>query len=139
MLPLHRSVVWQKANEALSNLRGRMAAAGLDPSHVTGSIVYIEEAAPDEPRLIDMEYGFETTDQRRAAVFEQLGRDDVIAIGMIFTQIDWHGGTDGGRADAYFPYQFTGLSERGMAALKAAATKEYIANGPNIQVVTKEN
>src|ERR1700712_3081881 len=54
-LPLHRMVVWQRATDALSNLRARMTAAGLNPEHITAAIVYIEAVNPDLPRVLLMQ------------------------------------------------------------------------------------
>jgi hypothetical protein len=112
--PLHRTVVWQKATGALSNLRARMSAAKLNPNDVTAAIVFIEGANPDRPNVLLMD------DQK--AAFEQLGRDDVIALGMIFSQFD-----EQTKQQAIFPYQFMGLNERGIKVLRAAATLQDLA------------
>jgi hypothetical protein len=113
-LPLHRMVVWQRATDALSNLRARMTAAKLNPDDVTAAIVFIERDNPDQPNVLLMD------DQQ--AAFEQLGRDDVIALGMIFRQFD-----EQTKQQSTFPYQFMGLNERGMDVLKKAATQQVVA------------
>jgi hypothetical protein len=115
-LPLHRTVVWQRATDALINFRTRMSAAKLDPSHVTAAIVYIESANPDKPHFLLLEEQGKTPEQSRAEAFEQLGRDDVIALGMLFRQFDAQS-----KQQATFPYQFTGLNERGIAVLRSGA------------------
>jgi len=117
LVPLHRSVVWQKATKALADFRGRMAAASLNPKHVDAAIVFIELAAPDSPRVLLLETEGQTPEESRAAAFEVLGRDDVIALGMIFRQFD-----EQSQQQSTFPYQFMGLNERGVGVLKAAAT-----------------
>jgi hypothetical protein len=115
-LPLHRMVVWVRANGALANLRERMSAAKLNPEHVTAAIVYIETADPDKPQFALLESKQRTPDECRFDAFEDLGRDDVIAIGMIFDQYDEKTGQH-----ITFPYQFTGLNERAIAVLRKAA------------------
>lgn len=114
-IPLHRTVVWQKATDALVNLRARMSAANLDPAHVTASIVFIESAAPDSPQMIAMEKPGRSLEECRAFVYETIGRDDVIALGMIFEQYD-----EQAKEMAAFPYQFMGLNERGISVMRSA-------------------
>jgi len=118
-LPMHRTVVWQKAMDALAAFRARMTAAKLNPNHATAAIVFIELADPDRPHmlLLEEEIGKPSENCRQKA-FEQLGRDDVIALGMVFRQFDAEKGKEG--EFTRFPYQFTGLNERGIAVLRKA-------------------
>jgi hypothetical protein len=105
--PLHPLVVWNRATEALTSFRGRMKAAKLNPNHVDAVIVFIEAANPDTPRFLELE---------QKQVLKQLGRADVIALGMLFKQFDAIK-----KQQAIFPHLFMGLNERGMAVLKKAA------------------
>ncbi len=125
--PLDRRVVWRKAIEALADFRARMAAAGLDPNDVEGVIVCIEGAAPDRPRTLLVEGAGMKAEEWKALAFEQLGRDDVLALGMIFRQYDR--GAKGSGVNAVFPFQFTGLSEQGVAVLRTAATELHTLLG----------
>lgn len=115
-LPLHRTVVWQRASDALASFRTRMRGAKLDPRHVTAAIVFIESANPDQPHFLLLDEEGKTPEQSREVAFKELGRDDVIALGMIFRQFD-----DRSKQQSTFPYQFTGLTERGIAVLRKAA------------------
>src|ERR1700690_3400108 len=87
-LPLHRTVAWSKATEALSSFRERMTAVGLEPNHVEAGIVFIELTNPDLPQFLPMEGNDKDDEEWKRAAFEQLGRDDVIALGMVFRQFD---------------------------------------------------
>jgi hypothetical protein len=120
--PLHPVVVWRRANEAVSSFRSRMTAAELKPRHVAAAIVYVERAAPDQPRLLALEEKGKSPEEMQSAAFEVLGRPDVIALGLIFGQID-----ERTKQKAIFPYLFFGLNQRGMAVLKKAAAKELAA------------
>jgi hypothetical protein len=120
-MPLHRVVVWQRATDALANFRSRMTAAKLNPNHVTAAIVAIETADPDRPHPLLLEEEGKTPVQCRETAFETLGRDDVIALGMIFRQFD-----EQSKQQATFPYQFMGLNERGMTVLRKAALDQEI-------------
>jgi hypothetical protein len=122
-LPLHRMVVWHRASEALSNFRARMAAAKLNPKDVEALIVYIENTEPDTPRVLLLEEEGKTPGQCQMAAFKELGRDDVIAIGMLFRQFDTLS-----KQQFTFPYQFVGLNERGVAVLKKAAMMQVGAS-----------
>jgi hypothetical protein len=126
--PLQRTVVWRKATEALSNIRDRMVAAKLKPEHVSGAVVYVETGSPDESRVLPVQQRDKTLEESQAAAYEILGRDDVIALGMIFTQYDEHAGKL-----AVFPFQFMPLNERGIAVLRQAATEaqDLVANLKN--------
>lgn len=128
-VPLHRLVVWQRATDALSNLRARMSAANLNPNHVSAVIVFIELTDPETPRLLLLEKEGKTPEQCREAAFETLGRDDVIALGMVFKQFD-----EQSRQQTTFPYQFMGLTERGVYVLRTAATS-LVAVGELTKVV----
>ena len=116
MVPLHRTAVWQKATDALANLRERMTAANLNPEHVTASIIFIEIAAPDTPQMIALDKPGRSLEECRELVFETIGRDDVIALGLIMQQYD-----EAANQTAAFPYFFMRLNERGMAVMLAAA------------------
>lgn len=118
-LPLHRTVVWQRATDALEKLRGEMRAAKLDAKHVTAAIVYIESTDPTAPHVIPLGEEGKSLDDIRPVAFETLGRDDVLAIGMVFAQYD-----EQAKKQAIFPYQFTGLSPDGIAVLRKAATDQ---------------
>jgi hypothetical protein len=115
-LPLHPLVVWKRAMESLLRFRTLMSLAKLRPEHVTAAIVYIESADADQPRVLLLEQEGKTEEECKKAVFEQLGHDDVIALGMIFRQFD-----ERDKKQATFPYQFTGLNARGIAVLRKAA------------------
>ncbi len=120
--PLHPAVVWQRANAALADFRGRMVAAGLDSGDAVAYIVYVGLPDIDEPKklAIDGTEGEDTTpeDHRRTA-FEALSAPDTLALGLVFVQMDRKAGEHGQRA--VFPYQFMGLSLRAQAVLKRAA------------------
>jgi len=114
-LPLHRLTVWQRATEALANLRARMSAAKLNPEHVKAAIVYYQP--PDtNPHLLLLESEQRTDEQCKMDAFETLGRDDVFAIGMVFDQYDELSGQQ-----ITFPFQFTGLTEDMIVSLRLAA------------------
>jgi hypothetical protein len=113
--PLHPAVLWQRAVDALALLRARMQAAGLKPEHAEAAIVYVERAAPDEPRVF-------TLAEDRIRALELFASEDVIPLGMIFTQHD-----EQTRQRAIFPYLFFGLNQRGMAVLRKAAEREIAA------------
>ena len=116
MVPLHRTAVWQKATDALANLRERMRAANLNPEHVAASIVFIELAAPDTPQMIAMEKPGRSLEECKEVAYETIGRDDVIALGLIMQQYD-----EAAKQSIAFPYFFMRLNERGMAVMLAAA------------------
>jgi hypothetical protein len=118
VLPLHPSVVWKKATDALSDFRARMIAANppLNPGHAVALIVFIEIASPDKPQFIAIEEEVgKNCEKCQTKVFEQLSRGDVIALGMVFRQFD-----EKTSQFVRFPYQFTGLNERGIAVLQNA-------------------
>jgi hypothetical protein len=114
-LPLHATVVWKRAYDALSRFRVLMALEKLEQKDVTAAIVFIEQADPDQPHMLLMEENGKTDEECKQEVFAQLGRPDVIALGMIFRQFDAKE-----KKQTTFPYQFTGLNERGIAVLKKA-------------------
>jgi hypothetical protein len=115
-LPLHPRVVWERAYVALSRFRTLMSIEKLDPKHVTAAIVFIEEADPDQPRVLLLEEEGKSEEECKQAVFEQLGRHDVQALGMLFRQFDAEK-----KQQSTFPHLFVGLNARGMAVLKKAA------------------
>ncbi|GGG71864.1 hypothetical protein [Edaphobacter dinghuensis] len=119
-LPLHRTVVWQRAADAVNKFRSEMIAAKLNPHHVDAAIVYIEAANPELPHFILLDDESRSLDEIRAAAFDILGRDDVLALGMLFKQHD-----EQTKQDVTFPYLFTGLSVNGIAVLRKAATNQY--------------
>ncbi|HEY2363486.1 MAG TPA: hypothetical protein VGK36_20360 [Candidatus Angelobacter sp.] len=119
--PLHPAVVWRRAQEALADFRGRMSAASLNPRHAAAVIVFIEKADSEKPCFTFLEEKGKTSEEMQKAVFETLSRADVIALGMIFVQLD-----EQTQQKAIFPYLFFGLNERGMAVLKRAAELEYV-------------
>ncbi|WP_334266861.1 hypothetical protein [Edaphobacter sp. HDX4] len=94
-----------------------MATANLSPTDVTAAIVYVESADPEVPHFILLDEEGKSLEDIRAVAFEILGRDDVVAIGMVFKQYDAQASKQ-----AIFPYQFTGLSPNGIAVLRKAAT-----------------
>ena len=121
VLPLHPVVVWNKAADALSDFRARMATAKLDPDHVEAAIVFIEMADQDAPKLLALEQETgEPSEKCRQATFKQLSRSDVIALGMIFRQFDKKR-----KSATVFPYQFMGLNDRGLAVMRRAATETH--------------
>jgi hypothetical protein len=121
-LPLHRMVVWQRAAEALANFRTRMAAAELNPNDAGAVIVYVETSNPDLPHFLELECPGKTPEESKLAAFEVLGRDDVIALGMLFGQFD-----EQAKKQAIFPYQFVGLNERGLSVLRSAGLLQHAA------------
>ncbi len=123
-VPLHRTVVWHKAMRALIDFRSRMADAGLDPTDAKAEIVCLEATDPQTPQFLPLEEKGKLPEQTREDAFRTLGRDDVIAIGLVFEQWDWHGGNDGQPAIATFPYRFMGLSPHSAALLKACAIQQ---------------
>jgi len=127
-LPLHRKVVWDRAWEALLRFRVLMALEKLQEKHVTAAIVYIEMADPDKPHILLLEEEGKTPEECQKAAFEQLGRDEVIALGMIFRQFD-----ERDKKQVTFHYQFTGLNPRGLAVLRRAAELQE-----KIGVLTKD-
>lgn len=120
MEPLHPTVVWRRANEAISSFRERMVGAKLNPRHVEGAIIFVEQSAPEEPRFLALEERGKTPGQMEVAAFEVLSRPDVLALGMICAQHD-----DGAKQRAIFPYLFFSLNKRGMDVLKKAAAMQY--------------
>jgi hypothetical protein len=114
--PMHRTVVWKKATDALSNFRERMVAATLNPAHVDARIVYVTLAKPDTPLQLQIDGPPKDAEVWKQEALETLGADDVLALGMIFLQYD-----AAAEHQSIFPYQFTGLSERGQAVLRRAA------------------
>jgi hypothetical protein len=111
--PLHPTVAWQRATEALADFRARMAAVGLNPQYADAAIVFIQSADQDQPHLLGL------SEDARGTAYETLARGDVIALGMLFAQID-----ERSKQKAIFPKLFFGLSERGMAVLRRAAEIE---------------
>lgn len=114
-LPLHPRVVRDRAYAALSRLRTLMSIEKLEPTDVTAAIVYIDEANPDQHHVLLMEVEGKTDEECKQAVFETLGRPDVIALGMIFRQFDAKE-----KKQTTFPHLLAGLNERGVAVLKKA-------------------
>lgn len=117
-LPLHPSVVWQRSIGALTDLRTRMEAAKLDPKHATASLVLITEENPIEPILFSIGTEAKSLEQLRTDLFALLASGSAMAIGLIFRQYD-----EEAKNIAFFPYQFTGLSEAGVLVLKIAALR----------------
>jgi hypothetical protein len=122
LVPMHRTVVWNKATEALANLRSRMSVAGLNPADVAAAIIYVKARDPEEPLFLKVDGGDKEAEEWQAAALEALGGDDVFALGMIFGQYDRASGQQ-----TIFPFQFTGLSEAGVAVLRKAATEWHAA------------
>jgi hypothetical protein len=114
--PLHPSVLWQRATEALTSLRARMTEAGLLAKHAEGLIVYICREDPDTPQAFLLEPPGTSQEERQRAAFDTFASADVIALGMLFKQYDAEAGRE-----AIFPYLFFGLNQRGMDILKKAA------------------
>jgi hypothetical protein len=114
--PLHPTVAWQRANDALSAFRARMTAAKLNSRHAEAVIIFVERATPDQPHFLFLEEEGKTPEEMRKAAFERLIREDVITLGMIFGQFD-----EQTKQKAIFPYLFFGLNQRGMAVLRKAA------------------
>jgi|SRR5579884_3941491 len=119
LLPLHPSVVWKRATEALAQFREMMQSAKppLNPKHAQALIVFIDTANPDYPQflLLEDEVG-KPSESCHAKVLETLSRGDVIALGLLFCQFD-----EKKKQQAIFPRLLMGLNERGMAVLKKAA------------------
>jgi len=115
-LPLHPLVVWKRATEALASFRTLMALEKLQPSDVSAVIVYLEEAHPDVPRFLLLEEAGKSEEEIKSSVFEVLSRSDVLALGMLFRQFDAEK-----KQQSTFPFQFTGLTEGGIALLRRAA------------------
>lgn len=116
--PLHPAVAWQRAKDALSAFRERMIAAGLRPKDAGAVIVYIERGNQDRAQLLELENADKSESDMRGEAFKTLAREDVIALGMIFTQMDQQS-----NQRAIFPYLFFGLNQRGMAVLRQAAER----------------
>lgn len=114
-LPLHPKVAWEKAESLLADFRQRMTAAGLKPDDVDGQIIGIRGDRPDEPDYIPAE---------KEKALATLWSPDVIALGMVFRQLDRATGQD-----IFFPVQFTGLNENGIMVLRRAAEKLQAAGG----------
>jgi hypothetical protein len=118
--PLHPTVVWRRANEAVSSFRARMTAAKLNPRHVAAAIVYVEQAQSDQPRFLPLEEKGKSPEDVQSTAFEALSRSDVIALGMIFVQLD-----EQIQKKITFPHLFFPLNKRGMDVLKKAAALEF--------------
>ncbi|MGI4755929.1 MAG: hypothetical protein ACRYGF_03670 [Janthinobacterium lividum] len=116
--PLHRAVVWDKAEKALASFRQRMTAAGLNPAHAEACIVYVTMEARLKAEYIPIEGDNRSAEEIRAAAYEILGRDDVLALGMVFHQFD-----EEAKKNAYFPFQFMGLSNDGVLVMRHATTE----------------
>jgi hypothetical protein len=123
-LPLHPRVVWNRATESLASFRTLMALEKLSPRDVTAAIVYLEEADPSVPHFLLLEEAGKSEDQIKASIFETLSRPDVLALGMLFRQFDADK-----KQQITFPYQFTGLSEGGVAMLRRAAELQEKMSG----------
>jgi hypothetical protein len=93
-----------------------MALERLPQSDVTAAIVYLEEADPSWPHFLLLEEDGKSEEEIKALIFERLSRPDVLALGMLFRQWDAEK-----QQQITFPYQFTGLSEGGVAMLRRAA------------------
>lgn len=119
---LKHTVVWKKASDALADLRARMSAAGLRPEHVGAEIVYVTQNAPDTPERLLMCGQGRTDDEWRDEALSRLAQDDVIVLGMLFTQFDEQSGTQ-----AIFPHLFVPLNARGMDVLKREALRQHNA------------
>jgi hypothetical protein len=120
--PLHRTVAWQRAVDALASFRVRMTGANLNPGHVAAAIIFIEGTNQDQPHFLFVEEKGKTSEEMQKTAFEQLGRDDVIALGMVFVQVD-----EQTKQRSIFPYQFFGLNQRGIAVLRRAVELEFAA------------
>jgi hypothetical protein len=117
MLPLHPSVVWKRATEALSSLREKMTKAELKPYHAEAVIVFIDSANPDQPQFLHLEDAVgKLSESCHTKVLETLSRRDVIAVGMLFQQFD-----ETKNQRAIFPKLLMPLNGRGMEVLKKAA------------------
>ena len=145
MEPKHRAVVWRKAAEALADARQRMTDAKLDPRHIEADIVFVVRTAPDVPEMIAVEWHPNSAgaEQRpispaewEAHVLDVIGKDEVIVLGMIFTQLDLLAGDAGRGQIAYFPLLFTGLNARGMGVLRAAAEGRKATNEIFVTMLT---
>jgi hypothetical protein len=119
-LPLHRLVVWQRATDALANFRTRMAAAKLNPNDAGAVVVYVETSNPELPHFLGLEHTDKSPEESRRTAFEVLGRDDVIALGMLFLQFD-----EQAKKQTIFPYQFVGLNDRGLSVLRSAGLLQH--------------
>jgi hypothetical protein len=98
-----------------------MAAEGLKPKHVEAHIVYVKASNEDNPLSLQVDGGPSKSDEQwKHEALEALKDDDVLALGMVFIQYD--AAAKGGAGQlVYFPHQFMGLSERGIAVLRKAA------------------
>lgn len=119
---LHPVAVWNRANEALSDLRTRMTTAKLNPRHVAAAIVFVERVSPEQPCFLFLEERGKTPEEVQNVAFGTLNSTDVIELGMIFVQLD-----EQTQHKAIFPYLFFGLNQRGMAVLRRAAAEEFTA------------
>lgn len=122
--PLHPNVLWRRATGALVDLRTRMSTVGLKPEHVAAAVIYVERANPELPHFMPLEQPGKTPEEMRQEAFDFLVRrgEDVIVLGMLFTQFD-----EQAKQKAIFPRLFFGLNQRGMNVLKRAAQLEYEA------------
>lgn len=109
VLPLHPRVVWERAFGLLEGFRTNMQIVTQQPrGDVNAAIVFIEESDPDKPRFLLMDEG-------ETHIRDRLSKPDVIALGLIFRQFDAKE-----KKQITFPYQLTGLNERGIAVLRRA-------------------
>jgi hypothetical protein len=109
--PMHPDVVWQRAHSLLSDLRGRMTAAGLDPKHAEALLVYVNEAKPFEPMHLLIE-----PESKRAEAFDVFIRGDVRPLGLAFRQYDEQAGKN-----VFFVRQLSALTDQGIAVLRLGA------------------
>lgn len=119
---LRPTVLWQKAVDALDGLRARMSKAELNPLHAEAAIVYIEQEDPTQPRFLELEVPGKTPEEVRAIALELLAREDIIELGMLFSQWD-----ERMKQRTTFPYLFYGLNSKGMFILKLAAKLRLVA------------
>lgn len=120
--PLHPLVAWQKATDALADFRARMSKAKLNPKQAAAAIVYVEKSNPDVPIFLRLEQKGKSPEETEQEALGVLSRFDVLALGMIFAQIDEEAQPI---QKAIFPRLFFGLNKRGMDVLKRAAQREY--------------
>ena len=119
---LRPSVLWQRATDALNDFRARMSAAKLNPAHAEAAVVFVEQSDPDQPQFLFLELPGRTPEEVRNAALEFLTREDVIELGMLFSQFD-----EQTKQRATFSYMFYGVNQRAMDILKRAAAERFVA------------